>query len=411
MLIIKKQKLYSILLYIYIFLAVFQLPLVKVGNDSIGVYDLYTILYFLILFALTNGIPLPNKEKWNIYFLIFLLYIIYMFSHLIFLFNVRSFLIVLKYIEFLFGIYLIHINVQTLQISLSWISLTLKKIIFFMVIFQIISWFENKLNIIPGFSAGFGFGNWYRVGLPFKTGVSSNPAGFVLATYLFYYIYNSYDFKILKKDKVYYPLLILLALFLTVSRTNFLAMMVAYSISLIPRVIKSRKYRIFVIITFLFAIITVMILVRVIPEGDEFWKLLKILVNPRSVFEDQSFMERFGMLWVAQIKAWLESFSTIFYGKGLNYFAIADTTYTGLLANQGIIGFLMFMFLWYGFFLSYRKNYYFSVFLILVLINGLNAETLVLSYRAVQIYIIVLYLAFSDYNFGKEKIMRNSWEN
>lgn len=396
------------LFVIFIFLAVFQLPIITVGNDSIGLFDLYLPFYLLFLCIRKQGIFVLTVY-WKQFFFIFFSYIVYLVLTLISFFDLRSLLVLIKHIEYLLVFLIVIVNIETFRIKTSEIANILKVIFLLLAIFQIISWFDRFINIIPGIEPGFGLGDWYRVGLPFMEGTSSNPAGFLLGAYMYYYIEGSYHQQEGLFYKFAFPFIVFLSLFLTISRTNILAFIIIFSLSYLFKMFSSKIYRtIFMVIaTVLFFTIS-LFFDYLLEQNSHFETIVKLILDPSKILEDDSFMHRFTGLWVNQIDVWLKNAKTILFGNGIANIVIADSTYLGLLANQGIIGLVFFVTLWYIVPFIKRPNVGVFLFLFYVFLNGVTAETLIVSFRSVQVYIIILVLIVYDKKFGKHKYFDSS---
>lgn len=389
------------LFIVFLFLAVFQIPIVSIGNDSIGLFDLYLVIYFVYLVYKADGRFKISNRNWILFLKAFLIYIFYLISSLLILHDFRSILVLVKHIEYFLIFFILIVNVHHFEISKQTLSKNFRYIMLLLVSFQLLSWLDYMVGIVPGISPGLGFGIWYRVCLPFKDGVSSNPAGFVLGAYLLYYLESSYHQLSSFFFKKIFPIMILVTLFLTISRTNFLAFILVFTISFIFKMFKSTWYRIIFIVISLTIVITIGAMFEVLlDKNPEFVLLIKVLTNPAEILKDNSFMMRFSFLWGHLIENWLTSIKSIIIGNGIAAIPIADSTYLGLLANQGIIGLLLFSLIW--FFIPYFSNrkLYVSLFLLYTFINGINAETLTLSYRSIQIYSIILILVIEDCSYG-----------
>ena len=113
-------------------------------------------------------------------------------------------------------------------------------------------------------------------------------------------------------------------------------------------------------------------------------------------------------LWPKAIDSWLSSPYHFLFGEGFGSFPIVDGTVPYLLANVGLLGFFFFTIVWCVFFLvKYRNNTAVFVLVIFTLINGINAETLIVSYRSVQTYIVLLlFTIFYHFKIKREVLWK-----
>jgi hypothetical protein len=73
---------------------------------------------------------------------------------------------------------------------------------------------------------------------------------------------------------------------------------------------------------------------------------------------------------------------------------VVDGTVPRLLVNKGLVGLSLFCYLWFISYLArFRRNTAVSSLLLFAAINSLNGETLLTSYRSIQVYIPLLIAA------------------
>ena len=377
------------LMGLLVLLSVFDYPIFYVGAGDIGIFDLYLVFAFFVYLVFFRQ-TLPPRS-WQAYFLFFAAYIMYMTLHLVLFVTTFSYLVILKTCETLVELFLLVGYLHDPDTDHAGFSRLAKAIMVAMAVFQLMSHFN--LTRFIGFPPGFGFGSWYRVGIPFSRGdSSSNPAGFVLATYLLVVLRDIVAHK-RRSDFAVFGLLFL-SLLLTVSRTNLIAFFVTLIIWAVLRAARRKNgLRIIVIVAASVALLFV-ILVNAVPEGSGLWLFVKIIENPANILSDGSFSIRYTIAWPASIQNWLRNETTFLFGNGVGYMGIVDGTVPRLLGNQGLIGLILFSMTWYGFYVKkYRRNTILMMVLLLALINGITADTLISSYRSVQVFVVTLCLA------------------
>ena len=386
-----------ILFNIFIFLAFFEIPVFGVGKDFVGLYDFYVVGYLIYLLFAMGRKRAQFPRIWIDFTLIYICYIGYLLFNLVLSDSTRSELIVAKTIEYLIAAWIVIINIHAFRITPVRIGRYLLAYVLLLAIFQLGSW-AAFYGHVPKIRPGLGYGSWYRIGLPFMVGTSSNPAGFVLMVFLVYFIATRNPGVRAKGLFVLDAIFATLALFLTVSRTNIIAFLLFLAFASLRQYLfrHNLKARFIVTSGLIVLAIGLLILPFVIPPDSRFYLFVKIIANPSAILQDQSFKLRYGLLWVQQISDWLQSFQSIFIGRGLNFYPVTDSTYFGLLVNQGVIGFLFFMTIWVAFPLLYARSFVARAIVLVTLVNAINADTLTVSYRAVQVFVLVFVLSFYE---------------
>jgi hypothetical protein len=241
-----------------------------------------------------------------------------------------------------------------------------------------------------------GGANRNRLSLPFTLTKSPNPAAFVLGAVLVFYI----EYILKHKQRLLVKLidigifaLIIAALLLTLSRTNFLALLLAFGIVYL---IKGFKYpkRLLITCTIIVSAIvifyaSVFIMVERI-QSPVVQRYAYIVADPMTVFDDLSFYTRFAVMWPMAINNWQQNIVTLFFGKGIAFVSVMDGSYHRLLSNQGLVGLLFFIYIWFVFYLRRYRFTAIWVLLVFIAINALTGDTLVVSYRSIQGYTVFL---------------------
>ncbi len=374
----------TILIALTIFIALFHFPLVYIQDNSIGFFDVWVIfLFFCIIirsifkhrFTLTNWIPLLAVVFADIcyYFLRVNYYLI----------TDKQILLIVKYLEHFFLIFILIYFLENEKINYPMLIKLLKIILLGLVLFQI----QDLMGGGPERN---------RLSLPFTLTKSPNPAAFVLGAAVIFYI----EYILKHKQRLLVKLidigiftLIIIALLLTLSRTNFLALILSFGVVYF---IKGFKYpkRLLITVVIIAAIIIVFYGALLIIISNIQAKVVQryayILTDPTTVFNDPSFYIRFAKSWPAALDNWQSNIFTVFFGKGLAYVTVVDGSYHRLLSNQGLVGLLFFIYIWMVFFL---KRFRFSamwVLIVFIAVNAITADTLVVSYRSIQGFMVFL---------------------
>ena len=247
-------------------------------------------------------------------------------------------------------------------------------------------------NLIGGIGAN------YRLGLPFATGVSSNPAGFFLGAWVVVLLHTRRIWREFPAYGAASLLLSVYALIQTRSRTNLLALLLVLVVTVCIRVWRAGGWRwvAAALVGFALAYASVVLFVE---EAGPLARVIRLLKDPLSALEDGSFAIRLRESWPRAFGFWRADWRSVLIGRGLDYTGPVDGTVPRLLANQGVIGLLLFLSVWYVHFLVHRKSAAVLLLLLFAFLNGINAETLVISYRSIQAYMVILVIAVS---YGSE---------
>lgn len=386
-----------------VFLSIFHLPIVWIDENSIGLFDLGVVAAYLFVFVLyILGQKLDFGRKWKEYFLVALLYGGYLIFSL--LVNqertLKSILLVVKYFEnvlfLLLMVYLFETQMEDIEFNIKAVQMLLV----LLVLYQLYHYFSGTPTV--SFSRP-----WLRIGLPYMPGTASNPAGFVLGASIL--LYTSVILKTSKRKlfNILTLVMTVVALLFTISRTNVFGLLIVLMIYLLSNVIRDKKSLIIatVLIIAAFSIFTILSIYSA-SRVTKMQTFIEILRNPRVILTEGSFMIRYARAWPNAYKQWVHSIVTFLFGNGIGYNPVVDGTFLRLLANQGIIGFIFFCYLWFGFYLQHFGKYkWIRMLLLFAFINGMTGDTLVVSFRTIQIYIVILLTAsYSLEYIEKERI-------
>ena len=372
-------------------LACFHVPIIWIGDDSIGLWDLYLVVYFILLFAFpVRGKSGPVPHFWREFFLLALLFGAYQFFGAVMTRKTYSILLVIKYFEAITVAYCCLEYFWRFRDDMPRLLTFFQVVIFAMNVFQLAYFF-----------GGFG---WYRIGLPFKAAVSPNPAGFILGLSVFLYLSVILP---LRKNKL--PSLVAfgtlaVTFLLTFSRTNLFAVLAVVAVYYGAGMVRHVK-RLLVLIVVSTLLLGTLFYLNATSELVSIGRVITILSDPRAVLQDTSFSIRYQILWPRAIDAWTTNVGTLGVGTGTGNYEVIDGTIPRLLGNQGIIGLVLFFAVWFGFFVHWFGSHAIvRNMLLFVFINGITAETLVISYRTVQIYVFVLFF----FVFAAEYVARRA---
>jgi len=383
----------DITFYILILLACFSPPLVEYGGDYLTLFDVYLLVYGVFKLV-KDGLCLKNTH-WVHLFIVVSVYLIFLTIGFLRVFEIFSLLLLVKNFEHLLFLFLLADKFERSENPLDLVYGIL--VILFSVVLYQIGYYHGILE---------GIGKTHRLGLPFMEGTSSNPAGFFLAALLLFVYHQGLRIKEIRKIGVCIALLAGYALVLTVSRTNMLALGFVIAVSLLVKAWKSRFrwplflfFIVFVIFFFTFGL-------NYLPHSGSIGKVVKILENPLSIMEDSSFQTRITRLWPLGFLGWMESLFTLFFGQGVGHFIVIDGTVPRILGELGMIGFFLFFYIWFVHYVIYYPFKAVFMLLLFSFINGINADTLIVSYRSVQLYIIILIITLYMSKFIGNRVLQ-----
>ncbi len=379
---IRRFRLELVLLFLMELAACFHVPVLRIGNDSIGVFDIYIVMYAFWLLLRVDKRKYVFERKWKEYFIIIIIYLSYMILRFYDPSNIYTIMLWVKNVEYFLTFFLVVLVLREFTDYKSELIFYVQMIFLIMMLFQL-GYRFGLINI--------GNAPRYRIGLPLTSGVSSNPAGFVLGAYIIFI--SEVVLRFYKKNlfTVVTLLISFVTIFLTISRTNLIALLSVMFLSIIDRSMRSRKGVVIIVFFVTTLFVAYVLLISYIPENSYLWNFLRIIQNPENLMTDSSFGMRYTYHWPYAIERWLSTPFTFLFGTGFGSVKVVDGTIPRLLGNQGFLGFLLFHGVWFLLPLYYfPKNKALKYLLLFAFINGINGETLIVSYRSVQIYVILL---------------------
>jgi len=370
----------DILFYILILLAALSPPVWEYQGDFLTAFDIY-LLFYALYRALSGGLRFRGTH-WRTLVLVYVLYLAFLAIGVLRVQSLFSLLLLIKHAEHLVFLLILIERFEETREPGKDIKVIL--LLLLLVIAYQILYFHG---MIPGIGD-----NRFRLGLPFMRGTSSNPAGFFLGALLIYLIHRGFALKLRTGFILIILLAALYALFMTDSRTNILAFMFVLAVSAGIAVWRSRqRWPLLAGLLALAALLYFLVLPQ-IPASWPLGEIAEMLKEPSRILNDRSFSVRYSKLWPMGIEAWLSGPLSIVIGKGIGHFVVIDGTVPRLLGEQGVVGLLFFLYVWYAHFILHVPSKALGMLLLFSFINGLNGETLVVSYRSIQLYLVLLTL-------------------
>lgn len=349
----------GIILYFAFFCSIFNFPLIKIGDNALGIFDIYILVISIFIFF-------PFKPRLvNPFVLIYFLFAsLVLFSSLLNVFGGADVgLVNLLYILKLFQIPLSGYVYMRL-VSNSSFSVNRFDNVVSLQLSLLLMW--NIFDVLL-------FGS-FRSGVPFSYG-SSGPLGLLAISFL---IYGAFRPKCAKSN--YIMLLSILVLLLSLSKSFLLC------VPLVIIAASRLKFRvIYIIYAGLISSISLFLL--------SFENLLSrnILFLSRSALnfsELSSLNYRLSRHWFVNFDSHYADDLLFLFGGGAQSIAISyDSLYFYLFYTIGIVGSLVF--LGVGIFLAFRNNI-FATYFITMLVSGVFLETSLISYRGIEPSLLLL---------------------
>ena len=374
--------------FLFVVLAVIHLPVVQVGLDAVGLFDLYTVGLFLLILFMNVSFKVDQTEYSTLS-----LYGVYLF------YITLNMLLVLPehtYLEFSIPLYVKQIQYLLIAcVSLFFIKRVDKTLIRY----------ATYLAVIIIFVYGvyqYATGEWYRLGIPLKLGTSSNPAGFILGILLLTLLYFITDKEEAKSiHKLFFWGVFLAgygALLLTVSRTNNIAFFGVFVLFLFYRYRKRIILVVFIIgiIVLISYLVMNFALAGTSAAGKSVG--LEFILNPELALQQHSFQARLTSMWVTPLEEWLSTPFTIMFGIGFGSVKAVDNLYLAMLYNAGVVGLLVYVAIFFHLFRN--GDYRLKLAVLFILINGIAAETTLNSYRSMQV--VIFFLMFMLHYYRKK---------
>lgn len=377
--------------YLLIFFACFSFPLFEYGGNYLTVFDIFIVVYGGAK-LLKNGFRLKGTH-WEQLCVVYALYLIYITVESLRIFETFSLLVLIKHFEHLLFLLLIADKFENSERTEKLIKSVL--FIFLLVIVYQLLYYGGLIE---------GIGRTYRLGLPLMKGVSSNPAGFFLGGLLVFLYHRGVTRYEWSKLSLLLFFLAGAALILTDSKTNILALLFVIFVSVCVKIWNSRHRWPLLLGFAAFLLFFFTLGVDYLPQSGPFSGITRILQSPAAVLEDGSFRNRLYGNWPRGIAGWLYSAVTFFIGNGLGEYGILDGTVPLVLSEQGLIGLLLFLWVWYIHFFLHTPHKTVIMLLLFTCINGVNGDTLIVSYRSIQLYLIILMISVYADSRSREKI-------
>jgi len=375
--------------WIFTYLALVHVPVIPiVRGDHIGAFDLVCIAAAVVLFKLgisrvINGIPGDFLKFSVVAFALFAL------------FQVFHYFVTYSNQDVWGDLFSIGIAVKQLQLLLIFIFCLY-------VIFTrwgVAAGFHWMLSfyVLTMFSVGiwklFVVGDWHRLGLPMKEGVSSNPAGLVLCACIVLMTYRHLGIKShSRSEKLIFALMLLIAfvsLFLTDSKTNGVLLLVLYPFVILGRAVFNRAKLVGYLVLFVVAILCVQYIASF--SGNRFSQIRpfwEYVINPSSVGNMSTIQARQDAWGLNLAKADLSTFRGTFWGEGSRAVTSTDNTYLRLLVNNGILAVLLFVAIYLP--IVFWGNQAARVLAVFILLNGILMDTALVSFRTMQVFFPLL---------------------
>ena len=322
--------------------AVFNIPVVWIGEDSIGFFDLY-LIFFLVTYLTLERLFIP--PAWRIWFWAGAALLAYLLIDALLTQQPRGMLIVLKLAESVLG-RIARRDVLRPQVHPG---------------FDRYHGIYRRRHSIDCLSAcqslrtylhsGHGPGIRDRVVAPDR---SSLHAGYTAriprdscsgCSSCYSWICRSHRRPVIKLALY---ILLVTALLLTVSRTNIIALAAVIAFRFALKAISGERFLLIFLIITVLVVVMFVVLTTIVARDSVLWKVLQIVVNPQGIFSINSFWLRYALLWPTAINAWLGNAGTLLFGLGIGFMATVDGTIPWLLANTGITGLALFTLFWYG---------------------------------------------------------------
>lgn len=372
--------------YLLVLLAAFSPPLFEYRGDFLTIFDLY-LLAFLLVKISTTGLAIAGTH-WTTLATTFAVFLIYVTVGALRVRTPGAFLLALKqfeYAAFLLVLLDRHQRVSDDERSRDLWFLLLS--LFFVILYQIGFYYD----ILPGIG-DLRPPAQRRLGLPFMAGVSSNPAGVFLTAFVIVLFNLSVNMRRFILPSALIGSLAIWALMLTGSRTNAAVLGVVLPLSALVAIWRTR-FRWPVVALVLTGVVLMLTFgVDLLPEDGSVGRITRMLREPVSMLEEPSLTIRVDS-WVAATDTWLSDAGSFFFGVGLGSLGATDGTVPRVLGELGIIGLALFLYVWYVHYLRFERSSIVVLLLLATLMNGIFAETLFVSFRTVQLYLLLLFLA------------------
>ena len=272
---------------ILLVLSLLHLPIITFGDDSIGLFDLVFALLFLYHLIYVRQI----KEFFSFFAFLFFIYLCLL-STIIIVDELNAFhwLFIIKQIQFLTISIVWYIHLQKDE--------NIKYFVFGIFLISLITSFYGFYGMISG--------QYLRLALINKVGYSPNPASFILSICILTILFYG------EKYQKYLLFIPIIALLLTFSRTNSLALLITL---IFWSVINARLVTIILTVFSIILVVGIFSFLRdFLPPEFIYHKTLFIYItNPIEIINDPSFQMRVT-LWISEFS---NNFIKLLIGKGV----------------------------------------------------------------------------------------------
>lgn len=373
---------------IHVILSVAHLPIIEFKKDTLGLFDIYIFLFCLVgifYFLFYKKLNIIVDKEYLPLLIIFGLYLVYCLTLLLIHLLSKQ----LFFVKNNLGIFSLLLFAKQVQyfvifiINVYWI----KKInpryfqyYLYLTILMMMLWGVYKLAI----------GEWYRLGVIGDRFVSSNPAGFIFMGIILALVFLATEkkFSLNKVLLGFFGVLAFLGLTLTFSRTNNIAAAICVFFFLGLKY-RARLLNYLPLFGFLIGLTALLLqgYSSVYPESA-FSRNFSYLINPTAILDDGSFAKRVGSVWWSGMDKTLGNPFYTLFGTGIGSKRLNDGLYTFLFNSFGLVGMTLYLSLFIV--LLKRNSTILIAFALAIFLNGITTETTVLSFRSMQVFLIIL---------------------
>ncbi|MGE0171417.1 MAG: hypothetical protein AB7T49_01470 [Oligoflexales bacterium] len=389
------------LLFLFGILAFFHVPILEMDGDGIGIFDVVSIPVFL--FALYD----LQKQRHNLtiaprdfisvlFFTGFITVCIISFLECLFAgkeIQIFQYALFLKQLQYLMLLLAAWVLVPESRAGRLLFHLSVANIFLLFALALVKVQFTHE---------------WIRLSLPFKSGESPNPAGFILSCSLLFVVFSLYNRSIsinpTTKMLIFGTIAAgLIALAYSRSRTNSLALVITTILYLTSKNIGHPKRLISAVVAF--CAISLLGWVFYDRFGVSYGEFpLRYLTSPKVLLEDSSFMMRVNETWFRGLSGFRSGYFQMLFGLGLGTIRYNDGLYPALLFGTGVLGALFYICALVLFLL--RGSPEFKALLVFILLNGVTVETTLNSFRVMQVILPMVVFLIKEYKHDVRRFRR-----
>lgn len=265
-----------------------------------------------------------------------------------------------------------------------------------------------NLGIILGFGIYMLFFDrtWYRLGIPYKLGVSSNPAGVIISMSVIILVYRlSFSVRKLEgMERILHLSAILfglVALYFTESRTNgilfhvFVVLMAVFTKGSSKSFVTVLVAAIFISLVLFNAYYSESALKQHARFRAPTTGYAGYILNPEKAYTYSSFKGRVNA-WTGKFRRLGEHWTAVFVGRGLRAATSIDSMYVRMVSNHGIVGLFLFLRIYLSL-LRFSRGLLSKLCVLYLLANAFTMDTMIVSWRTMQVAIpLVCYSLMVD---------------